>query len=98
MGYLEQDVENCDCHLQPLTTLSAAEKVALDHTYCRNTSTIDEGLDQNTERPDLKNKLKRGIKSLQQHLRRTKARQQTICQTLYMNCNRNKLYLQRMPI
>ncbi len=74
---------NAPCDLQPLTTLSAAEKVAHDHTYCRNTSTIDEGLDQSTERPELQNKLKRRIKSLQQQLRRTKARQQTMSDVIH---------------
>ena len=66
------------CHLQSLTSMSSKEKVSHDHTYCQSSTTIDENIHQNAERPDLKIKLKRKIKSLQQQLRRTKAKQQTM--------------------
>ena len=39
---------------------------------------IDESIHQNVERPDLQMKLKRKIRSLQQQLRRTKSKQQTM--------------------
>ena len=53
------------CHLSPLTTLSPADIVSHDHSYCKRSNTIDNSL-QHEE------KLKRKIKSLQQQLRRTK--------------------------
>lgn len=59
--------------------MSPEQKVKHDHTYCcKSTSTIDEGVHSTTERPDLQKRLKRKIKSLQQQLRRVKAKQETM--------------------
>ena len=66
------------CDLQSLTSMSPEEKISHDHNYCLNSSTIDESIHQNVERPDLQMKLKRKIRSLQQQLRRTKSKQQTM--------------------
>lgn len=68
------------CDLQPLTSLSSEEKVSHDHNYCTclSSTAIDEGIHQDVERPDLQMKLKRKIKSLQQQLRRTKSKQETM--------------------
>ena len=66
------------CHLQSLFSMSSKEKVSHDHTYCQSSTTTDENIHENAERPDLKIELKRKIKSLQQQLRRTKAKQQTM--------------------
>lgn len=66
------------CDLQPLTSMSSEEKVSHDHNYCMSSTMIDESIHQNVERPDLQMKLKRKIRSLQQQLRRTKAKQQTM--------------------
>ena len=70
------------CDLQPLTSMSSEEKVSHDHTYCMSSNMIDESIYQNVERPDLQMKLKRKIRSLQQQLRRTKAKQQTMSDTI----------------
>ncbi|CAB4006611.1 THAP domain-containing 9 [Paramuricea clavata] len=65
----------CDC--QPLTSV---DKVNLDHAYCKKSEPAE---DQNTGRPVLEDKLKRKIKSLQQQLRRTKAKQQTMADIIH---------------
>ena len=65
------------CYCQPLTSV---DKVNLDHAYCKKSEPAE---DQNTERPVLEDKLKRKIKSLQQQLRRTKAKQQTMADIIH---------------
>ena len=55
--------------------MTTAEKVGHDHTYCKKS---EPGEDTCTQRSDLEDKLKRKIKSLQQQLRRTKAKQETM--------------------
>ena len=55
--------------------MTTAEKVGHDHTYCKKS---EPGEDTCTQSSDLKDKLKRKIKSLQQQLRRTKAKQETM--------------------
>ena len=65
------------CNLKVLTTLSPVDIVNHDHTYCKTANTID-CLKQENERKPLEDKLKRKIKGLQQQLRRTKARKQTL--------------------
>ena len=54
--------------------MTTADKVSHDHRYCKQVEPKDTG----TERSDLEDKLKRKIKSLQQQLRRTKAKQETM--------------------
>ena len=72
------------CDFEPLTSLTFKDKVSHDHTYCRKSKPTDEAfVDQDTERPDLEEKLKRKIKSLQQQLRRTKAKQQTMADIIH---------------
>ena len=51
-----------------------ADKVIHDNRYCKQVEPEDTG----TERSDLEDKLKRKINSLQQQLRRTKAKQETM--------------------
>jgi hypothetical protein len=69
--------------LAPLTTLSPSDKVSHDHTYCKHSDSINDGIHQDDERPALEEKLKRKIKSLQQQLRRTKAKQQTMADVIH---------------
>ena len=71
------------CDLAPLTTLSPSDKVSHDHTYCKHSDPINDGIHQDDERPALEEKLKRKIKSLQQQLRRTKAKQQTMADVIH---------------
>ena len=71
------------CDLAPLTTLSPSDKVSHDHTYCKHSDPINDGIHQDDERPTLEEKLKRKIKSLQQQLRRTKAKQQTMADVIH---------------
>jgi hypothetical protein len=66
-----------------LTTLSPSDKVSHDHTYCKHSDSINDGIHQDDERPALEEKLKRKIKSLQQQLRRTKAKQQTMADVIH---------------
>ena len=67
------------CDFEPLTSLTSH-----DHTYCRKSKPTGEAfVDQDTERPDLEEKLKRKIKSLQQQLKRTKAKQQTMADIIH---------------
>ena len=54
--------------------MTTADKVSHDRQYCKHVE--PEGM--GTERSDLEDKLKRKIKSLQQQLRRTKAKQETM--------------------
>ena len=71
------------CHLSPLTTLSPADIVSHDHSYCKRSNTIDNSLQHDAQRPALEEKLKRKIKSLQQQLRRTKMKQQTMADIIH---------------
>ena len=71
------------CHLSPLTTLSPADVVSHDHSYCKRSDTIDNSLNHDAERPALEQKLKRKIKSLQQQLRRTKTKKQTMADIIH---------------
>ena len=71
------------CHLSPLTTLSPADIVSHDHNYCKCSDTIYDSFDQHPERPALQEKLKRKVKSLQQQLRRTKAKQLTMADIIH---------------
>ena len=71
------------CHLSPLTTLSTADIVSHDHSYCKRSNTVDNSLQHDAQRPALEEKLKRKIKSLQQQLRRTKMKQQTMADIIH---------------
>ena len=65
------------CNLEVLTTVSSLDIVNHDHTYCKKANTIED-LKEDQDRKTLEDKLKRKIKGLQQQLRRTKARKQTM--------------------
>ena len=58
--------------LKTITALTPSEKVFLDHSYCKKFG------EANESRTYLEGKLKRKIRGLQQQLRRTKAKQQTM--------------------
>ena len=60
-----------------MTTVSSLDIVNHDHTYCKKANTIED-LKGDQDRKTLEDKLKRKIKGLQQQLRRTKARKQTM--------------------
>ena len=66
------------CDLEVLTTLSPLDAVNHDHNYCKTTNTITDLKQEEQDRKPLQEKLKRKVKSLQQQLRRTKARKQTM--------------------
>lgn len=65
------------CNLEVLTTVSPLDIVNHDHNYCKRANTIEDFKEEQDRKP-LENKLKRKIKSLQQQLRRTKAKKQTM--------------------
>ena len=71
------------CHLLPLTTLSPADIVSHGHSYCKRSSTIDNSLQHDAQRPAQEEKLKRKIKSLQQQLKGTKMKQQTMVDIIH---------------
>ena len=69
------------CDQAPLTTICSEENVADENTYSKNSaSTI---ADDDTSRTALEEKLRRKIKSLQQQLRRTKAKKQTMTDIIH---------------
>ena len=83
MAYgIEQDVEqSTPLVIYSNRQLSAAEKVALDHTAGKQAQSMKVWIRAQGDQ----NKLTDGQKP-----------DNKLCQILYMNCNRNKLYLQRM--
>lgn len=64
--------------------LSTSAKVLHDHSYCsKSKSAFENAENEDTDRPALQETLKRKIRSLQQQVRRTKARQQTMADVIH---------------